>query len=260
MKRKNKRFIPIRRELNIFFNALTFLTRIPGPGWMVINPGYLNKSSRYFALAGAIVGLFSAVVYIVCTMFFPLPLSVILCMISSVFITGAFHEDGFADTCDGFGGGYSKEQILLIMKDSRTGTYGAVGLILILFLKYLCLVNIENKLIPAALIAGHCISRFASSGVIFFYKYVRDDAGSRSKPLADKMGINDLMINALVSAVPVLLFNDFRYFLLFIPVILTAWALAYYFKRKIGGYTGDCLGAVQQVTEAVFYLFLLVRV
>lgn len=256
---KNKKSGYIRRELIIFFHALTFLTRVPGPAWMDFSREYLNRSSRYFSLTGLLVGLFSAAIFIVCIKFFPLPLSVMLSMISSVFITGAFHEDGFADVCDGFGGGYSKEQILQIMKDSRTGTYGAIGLILTLMLKYFSLLSMEQKMIPLALIAGHTISRLASTGIIFFYKYVRDDDTSRSKPLADKTGIIDLLINAIVSVIPFLFFSSLRYLLLFIPVILSAYGLAYYFKRKIGGYTGDCLGAVQQVSEVVFYLFLAVR-
>ena len=256
--KKDKPLPTFSKEINLFFLALTFLTRIPGPGWMTFSPEALNKSSRYFTLTGVIVGTIAAAVFVLCTMVLPHSVSVLMSMIVTVWLTGAFHEDGFADVCDAFGGGYSKEQILTIMKDSRIGTYGTVGLVLILTCKYLCLLNIERSMTPFAIIAGHSISRFASTSVISLYEYVQEDARTKVKPLAREMDMAGVLMNGLFGIVPLLFLGNWRYVLLIMPVMIGMLTTAQYFKSKIGGYTGDCLGAVQQVTEVVFYLGLIV--
>lgn len=255
--KKDKTLPAFTREINLFFLALTFLTRIPGPRGMTFSPEALNKSSRYFTLTGLIVGAISALFFILCSMVLPHSLSILMSMIITIWLTGAFHEDGFADVCDAFGGGYSKEQILTIMKDSRIGTYGTVGLVLILACKYLCLFNLDRSITPFAIIAGHSISRFASTSVIFIYEYVREDALAKVKPLAMKMDMTGLLMNGLFGIATILFLGNWLYVLLIIPVIIAMLTTAEYFKRKIGGYTGDCLGAVQQITEVVFYLGLI---
>src|SRR5436190_7873550 len=126
----------MKKELHIFFTALLFYTRIPCPKNIDHNPDYLNKTSRYFPLVGWIVGGITFVVYYLSAFIFTIEIAVILSIIAGILITGAFHEDGFADVCDGFGGGWTKEKILLIMKDSSIGAYGAIGLVLLFLLKF----------------------------------------------------------------------------------------------------------------------------
>jgi adenosylcobinamide-GDP ribazoletransferase len=177
-------------------------------------------------------------------------------MIASILTTGAFHEDGFADVCDGFGGGWTKEKILLIMKDSRLGTFGVVGLGLILLLKWSVLKYFPVNTLIIVLISGHAISRLNAVSLISTDKYARDDDSSKSKPLATKMSTGRLIFAILFGLAPLALFYNAYVPLALLPLLIVRWYLSGYFKKWIGGYTGDCLGAVQQVSEVVFYLSL----
>jgi adenosylcobinamide-GDP ribazoletransferase len=246
-------------ELRIFFTALMFYTRIPCPAWVDHSEEYLNKATKYFPLIGWIVGGISALVYYLASFVLQPSVSIVLSMITSVLITGAFHEDGFADVCDGFGGGWTKEKILLIMKDSSIGAYGALGLILIFLFKFLLLMEISPVMMPCILISSHSISRFAAGSLIYTHKYVRDNDDSKIKPVAKGLSLFYLYIAGCFGLLPLIIIsvylNNYLLLLLLIPVFITKWFLARYFKKWIGGYTGDCLGATQQVTEIVFYLF-----
>ncbi len=122
-----------------------FYTRIPCPKNIDHNPDYLNKASRYFPLIGWIVGGISFLVYYLSAVLFTNEIAVILALIAGILTTGAFHEDGFADVCDGFGGGWTKEKILMIMKDSAIGAYGAIGVVLLFLLKFQSLIQLINN-------------------------------------------------------------------------------------------------------------------
>jgi adenosylcobinamide-GDP ribazoletransferase len=249
-------------ELRIFFTALMFYTKIPCPAWVDHSEEYLNKATRYFPLIGWIVGGFSALVYFSASFLLPASVSVILSMVASVLITGAFHEDGFADVCDGFGGGWTKEKILLIMKDSRVGAYGVIGLIMILLLKYSLLLDCPPAFLPFILISAHSLSRFAASTFIYTHKYVRENDDSKIKPVAKGISISFLFIAGIFGLFPLLFtavyFDNYFLLLIMIPVFISKWLLARYFQKWIGGYTGDCLGTTQQVAEVIFYLFSLI--
>ena len=231
-----------------------YFTRIPCPKWIDHSEEYLNKASMYFPSIGWIVGGFAALILWLLTFILPLSISIIISMIASILITGAFHEDGFADICDGFGGGWTKQKILEIMKDSRIGAYGVIGLILILGLKFSLLFNMKIQIILIALIVGHSLSRFAAVSIIFTHSYVRQNEDSKAKPLGKKMTSAQFLVAAVFGLVPLLLFENYIFFLILIPVLLTRLYLINYFKKWIGGYTGDCLGAAQQVTEIIIYL------
>jgi adenosylcobinamide-GDP ribazoletransferase len=181
-------------------------------------------------------------------------------MVASVLTTGAFHEDGFADVCDGFGGGWTKEKILDIMKDSRIGAYGVIGLFLLFLLKFLILKELwEHDLwfCLKALLLAHVLSRFAAVTVIYTHEYAREDATSKIKPIAKKLNLQNLVISALWLFPALLLFQDVVIFLVILPVYAMKMYLAMYFQKWIGGYTGDCLGATQQITEIVALMFCL---
>jgi len=247
----------MKREIRVFFTALMFFTRIPCPKWVDHSEEYLNKASKYFPVIGIIIGSVSAFIYWLFQLIFPVEIALILSMISSVIITGAFHEDGFADVCDGFGGGWTKEKILLIMKDSRLGTFGVIGLGLILLLKWSVLKYFPVNTLMIALVSGHAISRLNAVSLIFTDDYARDDDTSKSKPLATKMSPGELIFAMLFGIVPLILFANVYVLLVLVPLLFVRWYFSRYFKKWIGGYTGDCLGAVQQVSEIVFYLSLI---
>src|SRR3954447_16259114 len=123
-------------EARLFFTAMMFFTRLPVPRYIDHSSEYLQRSSKYFSWMGLITGTISASSTFLFLYLFSMPVSVLLGMIVGILVTGAFHEDGFADTCDAFGGGWTKEKILAIMKDSRLGTFGVIGLIAILSIKF----------------------------------------------------------------------------------------------------------------------------
>lgn len=242
------------KEVRIFFTALMFFTRIPCPKNIDHSEEYLTKSSRYFPLVGIIVGCIGAIIYLFGSYIFPHPIALLLSMVSTIIATGAFHEDGLADVCDGFGGGWTKDDILRIMKDSRVGAFGVIGLILTLGLKFLSLFYIDPLHIPFVLITGHALSRFVASTLLFTLEYVREDALSKAKPAANAMSWESFIIGAVVGIAPLFIFRNYYVFSVLIPLFLARVYLASYFKKWIGGQTGDCAGATQQICEVIFYL------
>lgn len=247
------------KEIKYFLTALMFFTRIPVPEIRDFKQEYSEKSSRYLPLIGIIVGGMGAVIYWGSSRYLPENIAVVLSIISTIIITGGFHEDGFADSCDAFGGGWSKEQILKIMKDSRVGSFGVLGIVMILLLKYQLLVS----LIPVTsmifvIISAHSISRVCAISLLLYSSYVRQDESSKSKSSSQKISFAAMNFAFVIAITPLLLFQKFSIFYSLIPCLLTAFLMSLYFKKRIGGFTGDCLGAVQQVTEVVFYLSILV--
>lgn len=239
-------------QVHLFFNALTFFTRIPAPRWVEFSDVNLNHASRYFPWVGLLVGLTAAVVYLITVQLFPTEIALILSMFSTIWLTGGFHEDGLADSCDAFGGGWEKLRILEIMKDSRIGTYGVLGLVLALLLKYQALLHTEQ--LVAALVLGHVLSRFAALTLIYSDCYVQDESTSKAKPLAHSISSQEMMIAALPALLCLLPLGP-QVWLVIIPVWLMRNWLSQLFRRWIGGYTGDCLGATQQLCELVIYLY-----
>jgi adenosylcobinamide-GDP ribazoletransferase len=262
----------MKKEARIFFTALMFLTRLPVPKTTDHNPDYLQKAAKYFPVIGWVVGIICAAAFAAANFISP-PIAAIFCIIAGLLTTGAFHEDGFADVCDGFGGGWTKEKILVIMKDSRLGTFGVSGLIMIFLLKYFLLVQIATQISNGGntsfsfekffhpllvIIAAHTISRWVPLLLIQNYSYVFQEDVSKSKPLASaKLGITEMTFAFLATLVP-FIFLPLLYLLSIVPMIVVSLWLAQFFKKWIGGYTGDCLGAVQQVTEITFLLSIVI--
>ena len=253
---ENKLIYEIRRIAGAFI----FYSRIPLPSsWFSAKTSHC---SRYFSLVGWLVGGVSVGVWLLAQMIISdssdklsevtMPIAVLLGMIAAVLITGALHEDGFADTCDGMGGGWSKEERLRIMKDSRVGTYGALGLVFLLLLKFFALLQIETSILPWVWFAGNTLSRFVSISELRFIAYVQDAAKSKSEPMIEFSGV-DLIVNAVCGLLP-LLFIGNQVWVALTAVAIVWWFLLMYFKRKLGGVTGDCLGTTQQLSEVVFYL------
>lgn len=243
-----------RYEWQVFLLAVGFLTRLPIPADPDFSETKLNSASRYFPLVGLLVGVLAATFYgVALALFANVLIAVLLSMIASILITGSFHEDGFADSCDGFGGGWRSEDVLRIMKDSRIGTYGTVGLALILALKAASLTAMPSTFgVVAALLWGHVFSRWISTSYLLDLNYVRGEG--KSKPLATMMPLKHWLYSGL-PLLPLLMLVDL-YSLMVLVVIALAfrWAFAVYLRRRIGGYTGDALGAAQQVIEIIVYL------
>ena len=249
-----------QKQLNLFFIAMGFFTRIPMPTWVSVDADSLNQANRYFGLVGILVGGISALVYWASHYILPVSVSIIFAMITSIFLTGGFHEDGLADTADGLGGGWTVADKLRIMKDSSIGTYGALALIMTLMFKFILLSELalyNPEVVVAALIVGHCLSRILAASIIFSQAYIRDDDTSRSKPLAQNQTLNELLI-LLVTGIVVLWFSHLSAAIyIAVGLVLLRWLIMGFFRRQIGGYTGDTLGASQQLSELTCYLILL---
>jgi len=246
----------MRREWTLFLTALMFFTRIPVPRSLPYSEDLLNASSRYFPLVGTVVGAVASGVFWLAACVLPAPVAILLSMLTSILITGGFHEDGLADACDGFGGGWNAERILEIMKDSRIGAFGAMGLVMALLLKFTCLTYLPLPWLPLLIIAGHTLSRWMAVTFLYTHTYVRE--AGKAKPLATRMSFSSLLFTSGLGILPLAFFGNGWPLLLILPLIALKWGLGLYFRRWIGGYTGDCLGAAQQIGEIVFYLSALI--
>jgi adenosylcobinamide-GDP ribazoletransferase len=255
----------MKRQLLLFLAAMQFLTRLPVPHLDGFQASELSRSARFFPLVGALIGSIGVGVWWLSSMCFPPSVAVGLMMSASLLLTGAFHEDGFADVCDGFGGGRTRDAVLSIMKDSRVGAYGAIGIAMMLGLKWSILASHPRATFPAIVIGAHVVSRWCAIGLIWRLRYVRTDPDGKSKPLAGNLGAADWLLSGALGALallPVFLFVGPAAGPRLAVALLAALAFSAastlaagaYFANRIGGYTGDCLGAVQQVAELGFLL------
>jgi adenosylcobinamide-GDP ribazoletransferase len=257
--------MPVRRQISLFFIATQFLTRVPVPTPQEFQLTSLAYSARYFPLVGALVGTANVAVWWLCRHWFPSNISIGLMLAASLLITGALHEDGFADACDGFGAGRAPEQILMIMKDSRIGAYGAIGIVMLLGLKWLTLLAVPESLFPVLVISAHMVSRWCATGLIWALHYVRLENDGKAKPFADSLTGGNWLLSGLIGAAPIVAFALARAGATLtllgtacaaatLAALATAGLAAIYCRIRIGGYTGDCLGAVQQLSELAFLL------
>ena len=247
----------LRNELEYFFGALRFFTRLPVPAWVGHSSEALASSTRYFPAVGLVVGGIAALVFFLVSTVLPLTLAVLASMAGTLYITGAFHEDGWCDTIDGLGGSWEKERVLAIMKDSRIGSYGAAALVLLLLAKFCALIEMKPSLIAAARVGGHAVSRLGATLVMTSLDYVRDEG--KAKPMSAKISRAALGFALLTGLLPLALLPWSQIVGgVVLAGVATLW-LACLFKRRIGGYTGDCLGATQQLAEVAFYCGLLCR-
>ena len=166
--------------------AVMFFTRIPVPSLPDFREADLTNAARWFSAVGLLVGGIQLMVLGLAAMALPPLAAALLALTAGLLLTGAFHEDGLADSFDGLGGGYTPARVLDIMKDSRIGTFGAAALILALALQAVALAELVAW--PATLLAAHAISRFAAVTLLATQAYVREDAQSRAKPLATRIG------------------------------------------------------------------------
>ena len=266
--------------------AVQFFTRIPITGrladWVGYSPEMLRASAAHFPGIGVVVGGAAAAVFALLQILLPdtpyTPLvAAAFSTIATVLLTGGFHEDGLADVADGLGGSYDRERALEIMKDSRVGAFGAMALVLALLCKVALLALLgsvelvtaaeEPSLfsgwyVCAALWTGHIVSRGLPLLVIRLLPHVGDTATSKSKPLADQISSSGLLIafawcfGALALASLALDAMNLIVACSFSAVALLA--MLRLFKRRLQGFTGDCLGTTQQVCEIAFYLGLAV--
>jgi adenosylcobinamide-GDP ribazoletransferase len=252
-----------------FLLAIQFFTRIPITGkladWVGFSPQMLRASAAHFAGVGWVVGCVAATVFVVSDLLLPsgyAPLiAACLSTMATVLLTGGFHEDGLADLADGLGGSQDRDRALEIMKDSRVGAFGAMALVLALLTKIAMLAalgELDAVALAALIIASHVVSRALPMGLLALLPHVGDAAGSKSKPLADSISPIALWSNFLWCFGLLALILPTQSAIEFIAgcgAALLAWVLMWWrLRARLQGFTGDALGATQQVCEIAFLL------
>ncbi|WP_068546617.1 adenosylcobinamide-GDP ribazoletransferase [Thalassotalea crassostreae] len=247
----------IKYQLNLFFLALSFFSRLPVPRNLNYSPLLLNQSSRYFSLVGIVLAFCVVGVYQLSVSVLPLSASVLLVMIASVMLTGAFHEDGLADMADGIGGGLTVEKRLSIMKDSRLGTYGTITLMLTLTLKFILLFELaQQNLLVLAVLVSYPLSRALAASLIYDMNYVSDEELSKSKPLAARQSSKELLILFIIGILPSVFLPPQTVIIIVFVLFIFRQGFKAWLNSRLGGYTGDCLGAAQQIAELLIYLII----
>lgn len=251
----------LRQEYQYLLAALQFFTRIPVPATAPSDSERQNHALKYFPLVGWLVGSLCALTFYLADGILPASVAVVLCIIVGVLLTGALHEDGFADSCDGFGGGWDKAQVLAIMKDPRIGNYAALGLLLLLLLKTVTLLALaaeSPERVMIAVLLAHPLSRLWVLPIPWLLAYARSADDSKSHGMVER-GFTAPMLaySSLFVLLPLLLLGLSALWTAFFCAGLVALATGLYCRRRLGGYTGDCLGATQQLTEVAVYLSLL---
>ncbi len=246
----------LTREWQVFLLSVAIFTRIPIPASVPYSEERKNESYKYCGLVGLLIGSLTALVFYICQLLWPIEVAVVISMSFSIYATGAFHEDGFADTCDGFGGGFTAERKLEIMKDSRIGAYGLLGMVMLILLKYTTLISLAE--VPVALIVAHVLSRTLSVSFVHTHGYVRQIEQSKLQIAKSSNSQSDAITLALIALFVVMIALPIKTALILVSLLFIArlW-FSRWMVKQVGGYTGDALGAVQQISEVICYLVLL---
>jgi adenosylcobinamide-GDP ribazoletransferase len=242
------------RQLPLLLFAVQFLTRLPVPAQPDFYPDKINRSARYFPLTGQLVGLIAAVVLLFAAHFWPMWIAATLALLTATLLTGALHEDGLADTADGFGGGHNPAQRLAIMKDSNVGTYGILALGFCTLLKLSCLASLSPWFAACSLIAAHGVARATTVTIMHTLPYAGDHASAKLSTQNAPPTRAELCTALLLAAWPLLLLHPANILLALAFCTAITWGLARLAKKLIGGQRGDVLGAVEQLCEAGFLL------
>lgn len=275
----------MRSFIRHYLLALQFFSRVPVTGrladWVGFSPAMLRASAAHFPGVGWLVG--GAVALLTCGLLALLPAGPFAPLVAaalgtalSVVMTGALHEDGLADVADGLGGSLNRERTLEIMKDSRVGAFGAIAVMLALLCKVALLAllgSLSTGLMVAGVFAAHVVSRTWPLLTIRLLPHVGDAAQSKSKPLAGQisgaalavaflwcLGALALVLSAQAATLLIACSSSggmacAALWLVAVVCSLLAWGWMHrWFARRLQGFTGDCLGAAQQVCEIAFYL------
>jgi adenosylcobinamide-GDP ribazoletransferase len=236
----------------LFLIAVQFLTRLPVPRDLKTNEEELGRSAMFFPLVGMLVGCGGALLHVGLLHLLPPSTCVLLVLVYASFITNAFHEDGLADAVDGFGGGWTRERALEIMRDSRIGTFGALALIFLVLGKYNFLSILDPSAVWRWLIVAHTAARWTTLPLCLWLPYAR--AEGQGKLVARRVSKGAVAVATLTLLASLGLLHLRAAAVAFAIAVAVVIASGWYFRRRLGGITGDCLGATNQVTEVLLYL------
>ena len=235
-----------------FLIAVQFLTRLPVPQTLSSSETDIGKAAACFPLVGVIVGGGAALVFATLQRILPLPASVLCAVIFAVFLTNGFHEDGLADSFDGFGGGWTKDRVLEIMRDSRIGTYGTLALIFVSLSKLTFLLSLPPGQIWRWLIVAHTAARWTILPLCAWLPYAR--AEGQGKLVAKQVGALEVVTATITLLLVFILVSWEAALVALLVTTLVTLLSGLYFRARLEGVTGDCLGATNQLTEVALYL------
>lgn len=246
----------MRQEWDDFRIAGAFLTVLPVARELSMEPPRLGRSMAFFPAVGLVLGLALVVLNWVLTPLIPRAVLDCLLILILIALTGALHLDGIADLIDGLAGGKDREGVLRIMKDSRVGAMGVVGLVMVLLLKYLSLYNTPLPMKSAALIFVPAAGRWVQVVLAAFCRYVRVEGGTGGA-FVEYVGERETLIATVTLLLAAIVLFGMKGFFLIFLLGLAVMALIRYFEIRLGGVTGDVLGAATEVVEVLTFLLVL---
>lgn len=236
--------------------ALIFFTRLPFWRIAEVPPRYYKEVVSRWPLVGWLTGGIMALVFFIASQCVSHSVALLLALFARILLTGALHEDGLADFLDGMGGGTTREHILAIMKDSRIGTYGVIGLIAYFLLCYALLIALPVAIIPWVMWGCDAWSKACSAQLINLLPYARKEEESKAKVVYTNMSPGTILFTLLCGIaplLPMLILRPMWIFAIPVPFLITLY-IAYLLRKKIQGYTGDCNGATFLLAELSMYL------
>jgi adenosylcobinamide-GDP ribazoletransferase len=237
--------------LREFAAALQFMTRIPVPAFRY-EPGLVLSGAKFYPIVGAVVALGAIVVERLLRTHLPATLTALAVVIYLVVITGGFHEDGLADSVDAFGGGWTRERMLDIMHDSRIGSFGALAIVLSIGARWSLLAVMPGARLPWYLLAAHVLCRWTTLPLGTFMDSARSDGlGAR---LAHKIPPSSMLIGTLLAFGIAGWALRWQAVAPIVAVSLITLLSGLYYRSRIGGITGDCFGATNQLAEIAVYV------
>ena len=241
-----------------FLAAIAFLTRIPVPTTYTFYATDVGKSARWFPWVGALIGVACLCVYRGLSAFFPASVVAVAIVATETLLTGALHLDGLADMADGFGGGHSREDVLRIMRDHAIGSYGAVALVLLIALKLTALDNlIERHQVAPYLLISPMLGRWSTVFLNVLLPYARRSGSEGAQPggnVTDRVSWRELWMATLAAALVTALLIQWRGLICWVAVLAVSGIMARICRARIGGVTGDTLGASTELCEAAVLL------
>lgn len=250
-----------KHHWNLLLLAISFFSRLPVAQYTQYSDANMHSATRYFSVVGWLIAVTLLFIYTILATFLPTEITILVLIIANLLLTGALHEDGLADTADAFGGGFDKTAKLSIMKDSRLGTYGVCALIGAYLSKFLLLVAFaQTEQLATALFIAYPLSRALAFSHVQHLPYASLSESSKSSPLAKPLSIQALWTLFGVGAVALLFLHPLPLLCVLCGCLLSRKLLQRWMLKHIQGFTGDTLGAAQQIQEMLIYTILLANI
>jgi len=241
----------MRRWIEDALVAFQFLTRLP-ISRVAYRPDSLSRSAMFFPMVGLVIGVCASVLQRVLSRHLDRALVALLVLTFLVLITGGLHEDALADAADAFGGGWNREEILTILRDSNIGSFGALALVISVLARFLLLSSLPVDRFMAVVVSAHVLCRWTSLPLSYFLCAARESEGQGAR-IAQNVSLTSLIIGTFLTLAIVLYLMRRQFWApILMASVITGLSGLYYFRR-IGGVTGDCFGATNQITEIAVY-------